>query len=53
MIMAIIYTYTRLPVFYCAISMGIRSKMKININALTVDIGISTDYVQAIAIKKY
>ena len=42
--MAILYTSIRLPVFYCDTSMGIRSKMKININALILDIGINIDY---------
>lgn len=44
MIMAIVYTSGRFPVFYWDTPMGGRSKLKTNINALTLDVGISTDY---------
>lgn len=45
MIMAIVYTYQySLPVFYSDTSVGIRSKMITNINALTLGIGINIDY---------
>lgn len=51
MIMATIYVFIRLPVFYCDTLVGIRNKMKTNINALTLDVGINTDYTSAVAIK--
>lgn len=44
MIKAIVYISIRLSVFYCDTSMSIRSKIKANINALTLDVGINTDY---------
>lgn len=44
MIMAIVYTSISLPVFHPDTSVGIRSKMKTNINALTLGIGINIDY---------
>lgn len=40
MIMAIADTSVEFPVFYCDTPMGGRSKVKININALTLDGGI-------------
>lgn len=50
MIMAIIHTSLWLPVFYCDTSMGGwgRSKTKTSMNASTLDVGINTDYTQAV-----
>ena len=44
MIMAIVCTSISLPVFHPDTSVGITSKMKTNINALTLGIGINIDY---------